>query len=264
MNNKLASCEVIMRSIQKDNEFIDTLALKIFEFMEHISDFIRIGINSNTIEIFSKFLFYFSAYKFNKQTNTVGEEYTRVRKNKTMLIYIIIQSIKSYIFKKIVEKFNLAEMVCEKLEDLQYALFFINGRYYDIIQLVFNVINYETVETRTIIDQNSFKLLGYIIFIKLTFETIFWLRKKYKERKAKTSDDVKKNLKLRNIKHITDEDSEYSCLLCLDVRKDTSLTPCGHLFCWECIISYLLEKPSCPFCRKECFPQNIIYLHNYK
>lgn len=264
MNNKLASCEVILRSLQKDNEFIDILTSKVFEIIEHLSDFIRVGVKSSVIEILSKFLFYLSLYKLNKNKKTVGEEYTNIKKNKTMLIYIIFQSIKSYLYKKISEKYNISEEITERLEDLQYAFFFIYGKYYDLIQLIFGVINYEYSESQNIIDQSSFKLLGYLILTKLSFELIIWLRRKYKESKIKKEEDVKKSLKLRNIKHLVDENSEQTCLLCLDVRKNTSLTICGHLFCWECIISYLQTKPACPFCRHECLPQNVIYLQNYK
>jgi hypothetical protein len=264
MNNKLASCEVILRSLQKDNEFIDILISKVFEVLEHITDFVRLGVSSSFVEIISKILFYFSVYKLNKKTKTVGEEYTNIRKNKTILIYILAQSLKSYLFKKISEKFNISEEIIDRLEDFQYAYFFINGKFYDLVQFIFGVLNYETVESQNIIDKNSFKLLGYLILGKISLELMIWIKKRYSQNKAKKEEDVKKSLKLKNVKHIVDENSESSCLLCLDVRKNSSLTPCGHLFCWECIISYLQTKPACPFCRHECFPQNVIYLQNYK
>ncbi len=32
------------------------------------------------------------------------------------------------------------------------------------------------------------------------------------------------------------------CVLCLEERRNTSSTPCGHLFCWECITEWCNTK----------------------
>ena len=75
----------------------------------------------------------------------------------------------------------------------------------------------------------------------------------------------KLNIKLKqnNPSKINDEKSNNNCLLCLDKRKETSSTICGHLFCWSCITKYLQTNTQCPFCRQECHPQNIVLLQNF-
>ena len=55
---------------------------------------------------------------------------------------------------------------------------------------------------------------------------------------------------------------QRKCTLCLEPMRDPSVTNCGHVFCWECIVDWCREKPECPLCRQECLPQRILPLRN--
>jgi peroxin-10 len=50
------------------------------------------------------------------------------------------------------------------------------------------------------------------------------------------------------------------CTLCLEGLKDPSVPPCGHIFCWECIRDWVMEKPECPLCRREAMARYILPL----
>ena len=54
------------------------------------------------------------------------------------------------------------------------------------------------------------------------------------------------------------------CPLCLNIRKNTSVTPCGHLFCWSCIISWLQSQAKCPLCRQSVQPWRVVFIRNYR
>eukprot|EP00435_Cladocopium_sp_Y103_P007980 s3899_g2.t1 len=54
------------------------------------------------------------------------------------------------------------------------------------------------------------------------------------------------------------------CNICMSCpADDVTATPCGHLFCWDCIASWCSLKPSCPLCRAQSPPQKLLPLLHY-
>lgn len=49
---------------------------------------------------------------------------------------------------------------------------------------------------------------------------------------------------------IEDDDPDAECLICLSVKKDTLIMPCGHYcVCEDCGKELVKAKHTCPICR---------------
>lgn len=53
---------------------------------------------------------------------------------------------------------------------------------------------------------------------------------------------------------MTGKFDEGQCAICLSVPQvDVTFPPCGHAFCFECIIHWCKIKEECPICKQEIF-----------
>ena len=334
MSNSISSkipIELILRSIQKDNDYINLFRMRMLDVIDSLSFFKVVDLDSNGIDFLSSLLFFFINYKIHNNKISPGQEYVNIRKkfrnksNLNVTMYVFAQSFyslflsklyekidkftllscnflkskseekKSFtfhifhkVFKTIKEKLPTEEELFDKLEEIQFGFFFINQTYFNFVDNIYKV-KYEIFGNENsndeLIGKEAFNFIGKLTILKLIFELILLIKKFIELWKEETNslinsktnifdydNSVKKmNFKLKNNHKNLSNKRVYSnnqetknCLLCLDERKNTSTTICGHLFCWDCIIKYLQKTPSCPFCRKICLPQNVIMLQNYK
>lgn len=108
----------------------------------------------------------------------------------------------------------------------------------------------------------GYKVLGIVTILQLFVSSTFNIYEAVTKAKAKQEMIQKKTFS--RDRDTTSESSNASpCSLCLEPRQDTSLTTCGHLFCWDCIIDWLDEREECPICREKLKKSNVVQLQNY-
>jgi peroxin-10 len=226
--------------------------------------------------------------KLLKYLETKNKESDKSQKNNTST-YSSYSSYYTFLLKKVFAKLydeiSNFDNIIEKIEEMQFCLLFINGKNYTFLQKIFGfgytINNNSSSNQEEIISQSGFKFFGYLLLFKILMQIYFFLKKLFlvlRDEKQKIlnknnltsfqsqqeTESKKLNMKLKYLEKInTSEEKNKMCYICLEIRKDSSLTKCGHLFCWKCIINYLQSNPTCPFCRQVCKPQNVVHLKNY-
>lgn len=59
-------------------------------------------------------------------------------------------------------------------------------------------------------------------------------------------------------------DLDQNCSICFDTLNNPSLTPCGHIFCKECLDMCLQVKKECPMCKSDLAGKEIYLVESQK
>lgn len=55
--------------------------------------------------------------------------------------------------------------------------------------------------------------------------------------------------------------ADLSCSICSGQMNHPATTQCGHMFCWQCIISWTTHKSHCPMCREPSTASSILCMY---
>ncbi|XP_025410908.1 peroxisome biogenesis factor 10-like [Sipha flava] len=273
----------ILRAEQKDDESCERINRYLSEFLLKFKGHIFINKNKQYIFCASQVLYY--ALTTLSKLQTLGEEYTKiVQVRKTgkhvpgflesagmILVHVFgdqliilaldrfinyiqdSQSITLQAKNQIVHFMTTIKSLVPLFQSLNKVLFYWNGSFYTWAKRYFNIrYIYAIPWYHPKRSMHVFKILSVLTATHLSilmFITLFNSRK------------IQNNVEDHSKKPILSSSSK--CCLCLEPRKNTSLTFCGHLFCWYCIHSWLQTNSFCPICRKTLNPRKVIPLQNF-
>ncbi|XP_062248102.1 peroxisome biogenesis factor 10 isoform X1 [Platichthys flesus] len=149
------------------------------------------------------------------------------------------------------------------LHQFHVAMFYLSGCFYHLSKRMAGI-SYLHVMGRHSSDgtiRSSYRLLGAVSLLQLVITVCLQLNNFRQRQRARMEWKLYRKLSPQRTKSSSSRVAR--CILCLEERRHSTSTPCGHLFCWECITEWCNTKAECPLCREKFQPHRLVYLRNY-
>ncbi|KAI9348372.1 Pex12 amino terminal region-domain-containing protein [Pilaira anomala] len=151
---------------------------------------------------------------------------------------------------------HLQDFFTKNVRPVHLAIFYFFGAYYSFSKR-FAGIRYIFTRQLGLHEQRvGYEVLGVLITLQLLIQAGLAARKRIINAQLEKEIEAEKVLTYEQLQTL-------KCALCLEQRTVTTTTPCGHLFCWNCVVEWCQNKPECPLCRSSVNISHLVPLNNF-
>ncbi|CAG8435867.1 hypothetical protein RhiirA5_415854 [Rhizophagus irregularis] len=163
---------------------------------------------------------------------------------------------------------KLQILLKNNVHSVHLAIFYFYGAYYFISKRATGIRYIFTRQLGPHEQRIGYEILGFLLVVQFIIQAYRFQKSLIKGTDDSLFNEVEEeeesDLMVTSTEGLTPQEiAARKCILCLSPRKNTTATPCGHLFCWTCIVDCCNNKPECPLCRQYVNISHLLPIYNY-